>query len=288
MPRIPCACGCGTLIPPITKAGVPASHVAGHHRPGLGKAPWNKGTRSGPAPRERIEAKRRAGPQIPCGCGCGTLIPATTAAGQAARYAPHHQPRNPVSLFKPGHPSWNKGQPHPAASEKQRGRPKTDEQRAKLSAAVQARLAANGGRWHVKGYAMDPAKRAALSASNSARLKGKPNPKASAALRGRSLAPETIVKISGPNNHGWQGGVAVLPYGPEFTRRFKRLIRDRDGHRCRRCGKTREQEGRTLHVHHVDHVKTNNDPTNLLTVCNSCNVWLSHHRHEPFTPLPIA
>jgi hypothetical protein len=43
-------------------------------------------------------------------------------------------------------------------------------------------------------------------------------------------------------------------------------------------------EGKKLQVHHLDHDKMNNDPTNLVAACGSCNVWASYHRDEPFIP----
>jgi hypothetical protein len=31
-------------------------------------------------------------------------------------------------------------------------------------------------------------------------------------------------KLSGEKHPAWNGGAATLPYGPEFTRKYKRLI----------------------------------------------------------------
>jgi len=106
--------------------------------------------------------------------------------------------------------------------------------------------------------------------------------KLSLALRGRKLSPERIAKISGPNNPHWRGGVGFLPYGPGFTRKLRREIRERDAHRCQRCGRTTAELGYTLPVHHLDHDKANNDPANLVASCHRCNVWASYHRDEPF------
>lgn len=108
------------------------------------------------------------------------------------------------------------------------------------------------------------------------------------AFFGKSHTEETKRLLSeqrtGPLHHGWRGGVATLPYGPGFTRKLKRLIRERDGDRCVRCGKSQADNHRTLEVHHLDHDKLNNDPSNLATSCGSCNVWASWHRDEPWPP----
>jgi len=107
---------------------------------------------------------------------------------------------------------------------------------------------------------------------------------------GRKHTPDVLANISrknsGSNNANWHGGTATLPYGPEFTRRFKKLIRERDGNKCQRCGKTRKQEGKAMEVHHIDHDKLNNDPSNLVTVCHPCNVYLSYHRDESLFAFP--
>jgi hypothetical protein len=106
---------------------------------------------------------------------------------------------------------------------------------------------------------------------------------------GKKHSPETRAKISertsGPNHRDWNGGTGTLPYGPEFTRKFKRLLRERDDQTCQRCGITREQHGRTLEVHHIDADKMNNDPANLAAVCASCNQWCRWHPEPLLIPL---
>lgn len=104
---------------------------------------------------------------------------------------------------------------------------------------------------------------------------------------GRTHTAEARARMGarGADHPQWKGGTGTLPYGPEFTRAYKRMIRERDGQTCQRCGVNRADYGRTLEVHHIDHDKKNNDPTNLATVCSSCNTWLWWHKDEPFVPL---
>jgi hypothetical protein len=129
-------------------------------------------------------------------------------------------------------------------------------------------------------------KMAAAQAAYAARLakEGKPFPALGRKMPERSAEWRAKISdaLSEEKHPNWQGGIGMFPYGPGFTKKFKRLIRDRDNHTCQRCGKTRAELGRTLEVHHLDHDKTHNDPTNLVTSCHSCNVWASYHRDEPF------
>ena len=135
------------------------------------------------------------------------------------------------------------------------------------------------------GWEHKPETLAKMTIANKAKAtKGSANP-----FYGKKHIPETLAKISeklsGENNPGWNGGASALPYGPEFTRRYKRQIRERDNHTCQRCGKKQKDHWRALEVHHIDHDKKNNRLDNLTTVCGSCNVWLSYHRNPPLVPL---
>ena len=68
-----------------------------------------------------------------------------------------------------------------------------------------------------------------------------------------------------------------LRKSPHYTRRWRRLrlwIFDRDGWRCRKCGKP----GR-LEAHHIEPVHKGGapfEPSNILTYCRSCHI--EHHR----------
>jgi 5-methylcytosine-specific restriction endonuclease McrA len=55
-------------------------------------------------------------------------------------------------------------------------------------------------------------------------------------------------------------------YGLPAWKTTRDAIRERDGYRCIICGSVHG-----LHVHHRDHDPTNDDPANLVTLCNYCH-----------------
>jgi hypothetical protein len=90
---------------------------------------------------------------------------------------------------------------------------------------------------------------------------------------GKKLSDEhkrkMLEKKKGERSHFWQGGKSFEPYGTEFNNKLKAQIRARDNNQCQVC-KTYEN-GRTHPVHHKDYCKKNNDPTNLITLCDPCH-----------------
>jgi hypothetical protein len=75
----------------------------------------------------------------------------------------------------------------------------------------------------------------------------------------------------GENHHCWRGGISFEPYPSEFNDRFKCMIRERDGNRCVLCGKTKQEEGRKMCVHHVTYDKDNLNPDLKVSLCRSCH-----------------
>lgn len=65
----------------------------------------------------------------------------------------------------------------------------------------------------------------------------------------------------------WIDGSSFLPYGPGFTRRLKREIKERDNFTCQNCG-TKEN----LSIHHINYNKNDNSKENLITYCMICNI----------------
>lgn len=86
--------------------------------------------------------------------------------------------------------------------------------------------------------------------------------------------------LSGKNCHLWCNGISLELYGIEFNQNLKQFIRDRDKHYCQNpeCGIPEKECLRKLHIHHIDYDKKNNDPINLIALCNSCNARANGNR----------
>lgn len=87
---------------------------------------------------------------------------------------------------------------------------------------------------------------------------------------------------TGENNPNWMGGIGTSPYPPEFNEELKEQVCERDNHTCQLCGRTEEdslkQWEERLGIHHIDYIKENIDPTNLVTLCRSCNSKVNFNR----------
>jgi len=93
----------------------------------------------------------------------------------------------------------------------------------------------------------------------------------------RRWSPEAIDKISGENSYNWRGGITTKPYCPIWIKSgFKENIRKRDNHQCQNphCRKNSKR----ICVHHIDYIKKNCHPLNLITICNSCNSRANFNR----------
>ena len=86
--------------------------------------------------------------------------------------------------------------------------------------------------------------------------------------------------VQGKNNPAWLGGISFEPYGLKFNKQLKEQIRKRDGYRCQQCFREQNElfikwkngiKKYKLIVHHIDYNKKNNDPKNLISLCNSCH-----------------
>ena len=67
-----------------------------------------------------------------------------------------------------------------------------------------------------------------------------------------------------------------LVYGPEWTETLKKAIRQRDNFECQWCGKTQQENGAKLSVHHIDKNPLNCAPINLVSLCKHCHEFEAH------------
>ena len=74
------------------------------------------------------------------------------------------------------------------------------------------------------------------------------------------------------------------PMGYHATRDF---VRERDGHRCQKCGRKRREGERQLDVHHMNDqegkggkFQVDYKPEEMITLCRKCHLNLPHIRER--------
>lgn len=81
-------------------------------------------------------------------------------------------------------------------------------------------------------------------------------------------------QIKGAKHYNWKGGKSFEPYTSEWTPALRRSIRKRNLYICQMCGC---RQGKKSHdVHHIDYIKSNCDPSNLITLCHKCHCETSN------------
>ncbi|MFA7211732.1 MAG: hypothetical protein WC110_09840 [Bacteroidales bacterium] len=88
---------------------------------------------------------------------------------------------------------------------------------------------------------------------------------------------------TGKYNPSFNNWISFEPYCPKFNREFKERVRAFFGFRCIICGKTEEEEGKNLSVHHVDYDKNvccNDHSPAFACVCNKHNATANHDRER--------
>lgn len=90
---------------------------------------------------------------------------------------------------------------------------------------------------------------------------------------------ESMIKDNNPN---WRGGISNSDYCDIFIlKEFKDMIKERDSKQCSNpaCNKKDETD---IVIHHIDYNKLSCHPSNLITICRSCNTAANYNRewHE--------
>src|SRR3990167_3609363 len=166
------------------------------------------------------------------------------------------------------------------------GRPRSKETRKKISEKLKGiksndaleRYRANGGNNKGKHWKVKDTSKMHHSAWNKGRIGF---PRAGNPEKWKHTK-ETILKISGQNNHSWINGLSRNGYPNEFNHSLKLKIRTRDNFICCLCGRTEREEleelNRALCVNHIDFNKNNCKESNLNTLCLRCNVKINRER----------
>jgi hypothetical protein len=90
-------------------------------------------------------------------------------------------------------------------------------------------------------------------------------------------------KLSGSNCHLWNGGSSFEPYCPMFNNEFRNRVLAFWGNKCLLCGKTMEENGKNMDVHHVNYDKMvccDGVQPIMATLCRSCHSKTNHDRER--------
>ncbi len=180
------------------------------------------------------------------------------------------------SIFKKGFTPWNKGltkennETMKLISEKQKGEEKSESMRKNMS---------EGG----KGKKLSEEHKNKIGKSNRENYTEERKKKISLKNKDKKMTQEQRKNISeskkgdknpmygkyGELNPNWNNGSSFKPYAPEFNKKLKQSILERDNYTCQ-CPDC-EHKSNKLVIHHIDFNKQNNNPENLIALCNSCH-----------------
>lgn len=101
------------------------------------------------------------------------------------------------------------------------------------------------------------------------------------------------IHLIGSNSPAWRGG-KTHSYGKSHWKRIRKLVRQRDGHRCQSCGFKHRKGQRAFDVHHVKPFDAFTDPNaannmaNLVTLCRKCHAQWNPNKLGFRPPLQLA
>lgn len=86
----------------------------------------------------------------------------------------------------------------------------------------------------------------------------------------------------GKNSYGWIDGSTLKEYPRAFNHLLKEFIRKRDNYICQNenCKVPQKECIKVFHVHHIDYNRKNNDPINLILLCQECHYKIKKHNHK--------
>ena len=100
-------------------------------------------------------------------------------------------------------------------------------------------------------------------------------------MYGRTGERSPAYGLRGELSPAWKGGISFAPYCPKFNNEFKTRVRAFFDNKCVLCGKTKEENGKNLSVHHVNYDKmvccNENEPI-FACLCVSCHTKTNHNR----------
>ena len=97
----------------------------------------------------------------------------------------------------------------------------------------------------------------------------------------RNISKSLIGKFAGKKSPSYIDGRSLRPY-PRIFYKLRIKIRKRDNYTCQKCNVIEEKYliiyGKVLDVHHIDYDKENCKESNLITLCNQCNIKANFNR----------
>lgn len=99
----------------------------------------------------------------------------------------------------------------------------------------------------------------------------------------RKKMSENHADVSGENNPNWKGGLSFGIYCEKFNNDLKERVREFFGRQCYVCGKTEEENGARLSIHHVNYDKMvccNDISPLFVPLCRGCHAKTHGNRYE--------
>ena len=146
------------------------------------------------------------------------------------------------TLFRSGHIPHNKGKQHSV------------ETRIKISKKLKGRTSPN------KGKNLSEEQKAKISDTLTGKFCGENHP----------FFGKKLLEHSGEKHWNWKGGIACEPYCDQWLDKdYKESIKKRDGYQC--LNPLCQGNYKRLSLHHINYIKKDCRPFNLITLCISCN-----------------